>query len=75
MPIIVAAGVYTLEVMDTSTHCTAIAEITVALDTIAPVADAGLDLVLTCAVESDTLQGPNTSTGVNMAYAWTDSME
>lgn len=73
MPIIVAAGVYTLEVMDTSTHCTAIAQITVALDTIAPVADAGLDLVLTCAVESDTLQGPNTSLGGNMAYAWTDS--
>lgn len=71
-PSIVAPGLYTIEVTDTTTNCTALAEITIGIDTIPPVADAGPDLALTCTVTSDTLVGPMTSTGDNFTYSWTD---
>ncbi len=73
MPMVVAEGVYSLEVTDTTTNCTALTQISVGLDTLSPIADAGTDLLLTCAIASDTLIGMNTSAGDNMAYSWTDT--
>jgi gliding motility-associated-like protein len=71
-PSIISEGLYILEVTDTTTNCTALAQIIVTLDTIAPIADAGLDLTLTCTVASDTLIGTNSSTGDNIVYIWTN---
>jgi gliding motility-associated-like protein len=73
MPLVVSEGIYSLEVTDTTTNCTALAQIAVVLDTLSPMADAGPDLTLTCAIATDTLVGMNTSMGDNMAYSWTDA--
>ncbi len=70
-PEVTEEGDYTLSVMDTLNGCSAMVVVAVAIDTIAPVADAGADATLTCAATSLQLGGAGTSQGNEFGYAWT----
>ncbi|MFK8009790.1 MAG: gliding motility-associated C-terminal domain-containing protein [Saprospiraceae bacterium] len=65
-------GTYQVQVTNTQNGCISIDEINVVIDTISPVADAGLDGVLDCDTTSLTLGG-DSSTGANFEYQWTYS--
>lgn len=70
-PVVGTPGDYVLSVVDTLNGCTAAATASVVLDTIAPVADAGADATLTCAVTDLQLGSAATSQGAEFSYAWT----
>lgn len=70
-PTVTELGDYTLSVTDTLNGCSAVTTVTVAIDTIAPVADAGVDSTLTCVVTTLQLGGAATSQGAEFEYAWT----
>lgn len=64
-------GAYTITVTNTSNSCTATATVNVLTDTVSPVADAGLDTVITCTSGLvETLDGVNSS-GSNITFSWT----
>lgn len=67
-----APGTYQLIVTDTLNGCTAIDEITIVGDTLKPIANAGLDTMLTCSVEEITLDGSGSSQGTDFEYTWLD---
>ncbi|MCB0549213.1 MAG: hypothetical protein KDD19_16665, partial [Phaeodactylibacter sp.] len=71
-PQINTGGTYVLSVTNTSNSCSATDTVAVALDTIAPIADAGPDGLLTCAVTDVQLDGAGSDQGAGLAYAWTD---
>jgi gliding motility-associated-like protein len=64
------SGTYQIEVTNPQNGCISIAEVDVVFDTIAPIAEAGLDGFLDCDITSLTLGG-NSSTGTNFEYQWT----
>lgn len=63
-------GSYTVLVTNTNTGCTNTSSVTVNIDNIPPVADAGIDDTLTCIVLSSILGGPGTTTGAGINYVW-----
>lgn len=66
------SGLYTLTVLNLDNGCTALSNVEVALDTLAPVADVGALDTLDCLVSTLTLEGLNTSLGPEFLYSWTD---
>lgn len=64
------AAMYSLEVLDTFTRCSATAQVEVIQDVGLPVAEAGDAAALNCAISSLTLDGDGTSTGANFSYQW-----
>ncbi len=70
-PTIDSTGTYTLTVTNTANGCSATDVVTVTIDTVKPVADAGSPMEVTCAVSSVTLDGSASS--ANAVYSWTTS--
>lgn len=69
-PTVDAVGTYLLTVADTLNNCSSSAETTVGSDLTAPLADAGPDGFLNCAIPTITLDGTGSTSGANIAYAW-----
>lgn len=67
------AGTYYLLVTNTNTGCTATTEVTVGTATNPPVAIATASDTITCQQPTAPLSGAGSSTGPNIAYAWTTS--
>ncbi|MFK7808340.1 MAG: hypothetical protein AB8F74_11110 [Saprospiraceae bacterium] len=65
------AGTYSLLVINNNNGCTATASVTVAENTANPLANAGSGGELTCAANSITLDGSDSSNGTNFSYDWT----
>lgn len=64
-------GTYTLTVINTTNNCENTDVLVVTIDTIAPVANAGQDLVLNCYNSgADTLDASASSKGANFTYNW-----
>lgn len=72
-PIVGAPGTYQLEVTNTLTGCTSIADVLVDEDVEAPTAIAGLPQTLSCASTTAQLNGNGSSSGSNFTYEWTTS--
>ena len=72
-PLINLQGVYTLTVTNMFNFCENSTMVTVVKDTLRPVADAGLDGILTCDIPELPLGGPNTSLGAQFTYSWVTS--
>ncbi|MFK8101083.1 MAG: gliding motility-associated C-terminal domain-containing protein [Saprospiraceae bacterium] len=70
-PTVTVPGMYTLLVTNTTSGCTATDDVDVLLDSNTPVASAGQDSTLTCAVSSLILDGSGSSTGADIEYLWT----
>ncbi len=70
MPTVDAVGVYEVGVTNTATNCLNTAQVTVQADTLAPTADAGPDQLLSCLVDTVTLDGRGSSSGQNFIYQW-----
>ena len=70
MPTVDSAGMYQLLVTDTSNHCTTTDEVTITIDTIPPIADAGNDISLNCAFPQTQIDATNSSQGNNFTYQW-----
>lgn len=64
-------GDYTLIGLNTSNGCTDTTITSVAIDTIAPIADAGPDRAVNCYQPTASLGGAATSTGTGIIYNWT----
>lgn len=69
-PTIGSAGGYQIEVVNNTTGCTAVQQVTVTADTIPPQAIAGDDLTLTCTQDSVMLSGVGSSEGTTIVYSW-----
>ena len=69
-PLIDQAGTYTLTVEDGNNNCQAQAQVVVALDTIAPIAAAGLDTLLSCVRTQIDLDASASSQGGDISYSW-----
>jgi gliding motility-associated-like protein len=69
-PQIDSAGTYVLEVINTANGCTNVSIVTITSNTIFPIADAGVDTMITCESNVINLNGANSSTG-NVTYNWT----
>ncbi len=63
-----SSGNYTLTVTDQINGCNSSVVVTVNIDTLSPIADAGVDQTLTCTLNSVSLNGSSNITGV--AYFW-----
>lgn len=70
-PIVSGGGIYEIIVTDQTNGCTANDEVVVTIDTIAPIADAGMDQVLSCVDDVLNLDGSASSSGGNITYLWT----
>lgn len=69
-PMIGSAGTYTLTLTDTISQCKASASVIVMMDTIPPIADAGMDAVIPCGTVPGMLDG-SASTGQGLlSYQW-----
>jgi gliding motility-associated-like protein len=68
---VTTVGVYTLSVLNTTTGCESFATVTVTLDTIKPIAKAGLDQSFTCTQTVLTLNGGNSTPANGISYEWT----
>ncbi len=64
-------GTYTLNVSNTQSGCVGTDEITIGLDTLSPIANAGMDMQFTCTQTTLTLDGTGSTTGQNINYLWT----
>ena len=64
-------GMFTLTATDTLTGCTNFGTVMVMEDVTEPTADAGMDLVITCDVDTVTLQAGNSSQGDDFSFTWT----
>ena len=71
MPQVDSSGNYILIVTDTISGCSAQSPVEIAIDTIAPIADAGGSMELNCVIQNVTLDGTNSSIGNNFSYVWT----
>ena len=69
-PQVDSAGTYILEVINTQNGCSNISTVTITTDTILPIADAGIDTMITCESNVINLNGTNSSMG-NFTYNWT----
>jgi hypothetical protein len=70
MPPVDQAGTYDLLLTDTANGCTSTDQVVVTQDNIVPIASAGPDGLITCAVLTQTLEGLGSSTGANITYTW-----
>lgn len=70
-PQVDSAGGYILTVTDTISGCSAQSSVEIAIDTLAPIANAGSTMELNCTIQSVVLDGTNSSIGNNYFYAWT----
>lgn len=70
-PVVADSGTYTLLVTNIVNFCTATAQVYVALDGDFPVANAGIDRTLTCAIDTLLLDGSQSQTGPGITYSWT----
>ena len=66
-------GTYILQVTDPSTGCFSLDSTSVGYDTIVPIANAGLDQVLSCTEPFVILDGSGSSDGADIIYTWTSS--
>lgn len=69
-----APGTYFLTVTNTSSGCESVDSVMVAIDTISPIANAGMDLDLDCGMNMGMLDGSGSSAGVEFLYEWLDPM-
>ncbi len=69
-PSVTQPGNYTIMVTNTANGCTATDDVVVTQDIAVPTANAGADLVITCATPSITINGSGSSTGANIEYVW-----
>ena len=69
-PLVNLPGLYQVEATNTSSNCTATAEINITMDTIAPMANAGLDTVITCTNNEIVLDGSASEQGADITYTW-----
>ncbi len=65
-----APGIYVLSVLNQNNDCAAFDTVSVAIDTLSPVAQAGQDFVLTCNQTSVALGAEGSSTGSDFSYSW-----
>jgi gliding motility-associated-like protein len=65
-----ASSIYSVNVTNLSNGCSAVDSVMVSIDTIHPIADAGPDILLTCA---DTMVRLGTSSQPGNTYAWSPS--
>jgi hypothetical protein len=66
-------GTYTVTATNDFNGCTTIDQVVIPMDTIAPIAVAGPDEIITCAVPTIGLDGSNSSMGPSYSYTWTDA--
>jgi gliding motility-associated-like protein len=69
---VLTAGFYTVTVTDPSNGCIKISSVEVVVNQIAPDANAGPDVLLTCTITNAVLTGNPTSTVPNATYVWCD---
>ena len=69
-PQIDSAGTYILEVTNTQNSCSNISTVIITADIILPIADAGIDTMITCESNVINLDGTNSSMG-SFTYNWT----
>ncbi|MEZ4913758.1 MAG: hypothetical protein R2798_06855 [Chitinophagales bacterium] len=69
-PSVSAAKVPTPTVLNSVNGCEATDQVVVTQDVSVPIASAGVDMELTCAVTSVTLDGSGSSTGADYSYSW-----
>jgi gliding motility-associated-like protein len=69
-PVVNAAGIYVLTVVNTATSCTSLGSVTVQSLTAPPAAEAGISQTLTCTTTSLALQGNGSATGSDITYLW-----
>ena len=70
-PEVDSGGIYTLMVTNLNNGCTASSTTVIFIDTLPPIADAGDDMVINCSSPTITLDGTNSSTGIDIIYQWT----
>ncbi len=70
MPTVNQSGVYQLILLNQTNNCVANASVTVAIDTLSPIADAGPTPTLDCGTPSAMLDGSGSSQGPNISYLW-----
>ncbi|MFN0037318.1 MAG: hypothetical protein ACKVUS_19840 [Saprospiraceae bacterium] len=63
-------GTYNLVVTDNENGCSDTDQVVVTQDTIAPVASAGADGLITCFLLTDTIDGSGSSVGAFIGYVW-----
>jgi len=63
-------GTYTLLITNTANGCTSNDQVVVNQDIVVPTAAAGLDLLITCANLTQTIDGSGSSTGAIITYVW-----
>ncbi len=68
----IAGGWYFFTVTNTTSGCSTIDSVEVLVDTIQPIANAGMDQLITCSVNVANLDGTGSSSGPNIAYQWYD---
>lgn len=66
-------GNYSLLVTNTGNGCTSTSDFSIVDNTTPPIADAGTDGILTCADAFFSLDGSNSSSGVDFSYSWLNS--
>ncbi|MEI6409510.1 MAG: gliding motility-associated C-terminal domain-containing protein [Bacteroidota bacterium] len=71
MPVVNAAGTYTLVVTDTLNGCSATDQVIVQQDSNAPNANAGVGPLFTCLTPQLTLNGAGSTLGASINYLWT----
>jgi gliding motility-associated-like protein len=69
-PIVTAAGVYQLTIINPANGCLGSGSVSVVVDTLLPVAAAGESQVFVCGAESLNLDGSNSSAGGGYSYQW-----
>lgn len=70
-PMVGEPGTYVLTVTFAK-GCTSVDSVVVSRDVNLPISDPGADANLTCIVDSILVGGPNSSSGPNIVYEWTD---
>ena len=68
-----SAGTYSLEVTNTTNGCSASSNYILDEDTTAPTAEANATAQLDCTNTTTTIDGSNSSTGLNFSYEWQDA--
>ncbi len=69
-PTVNQIGTYNLNVTNSINGCTSTDQMNVTNNTILPIASAGADEVITCAITSTTINGSGSSSGANITYNW-----
>ncbi|MBK6930788.1 MAG: gliding motility-associated C-terminal domain-containing protein [Saprospirales bacterium] len=69
-PVVAVAGVYTVLITNASNGCTSTASVTVGVDQNLPLADAGLDQTISCAIGQVTLDAGGSTANGPLQYLW-----